>query len=64
MKAAKFLETIERQFGIKLEIERSAKNWIYTTITKEDGYKIFPYLAKNSIRYEKHLNNGYYIILK
>ena len=63
MKKEEFLEKIKHQFGIELEIERSAKNWIYVRIEKQDQYKILPYLEKNKIRYEKHLNDGFFIIL-
>ena len=63
MKKKDFLEKIKHQFDITLEVERSAKNWIYVRIEKQDQYKILPYLEKNKIRYEKHLNNGFFIIL-
>ena len=63
MKKEEFLEKIKHQFGIELEVERSAKNWIYVVIGKTEQYKILPYLEKNKIRYEKHLNNGFYVIL-
>ena len=63
MKKEEFLEKIKHQFEIELEIERSAKNWIYVRIEKQDQYKILPYLEKNKIRYEKHLNNGFFIII-
>ena len=62
MKKKDFIETIKHQFGIALEVERSAKNWIYVKIGREERYKVLPYLEKNKIRYEKHLNDGYYII--
>ena len=63
MKKEEFLEKIKHQFGIELEVERSAKNWIYVVIGKTEQYKILPYLEKNKIRYEEHLNNGFYVIL-
>ena len=63
MKKEEFLEKIKHQFEIELEIERSAKNWIYVRIEKQDQCKILPYLEKNKIRYEKHLNNGFFIII-
>lgn len=62
MKREEFLEKIKHQFGIELEIERSAKNWIYVVIGRTEQYKILPYLENNNIRYEKHLNDGFYII--
>ena len=63
MKKEEFLEKIKHQFGIELEIERSEKNWIYVVIVRTEQYKILTYLEKNKIRYEKHLNNGFYVIL-
>ena len=63
MKREEFLKKIKHQFGIELEIERSAKNCIYVVIGRTEQYKILPYLEKNKIRYEKHLNNGFFIIL-
>ena len=62
MKKKDFIETIKHQFGIVLEVERSARNWIYVRIGIEEQYKVLPYLEKNKIIYEKHLNNGYYIV--
>ena len=63
MKKKDFIEIIKHQFGITLEIERSARNWIYVVIGRTEQYKILPYLEKNKIRYEKHLNDGFFIIL-
>ena len=63
MKAKDFLEKVKHQFNITLEVERSAKNWIYVYIKRAEQYKILPYLERNNIRYEKHLNDGFYIVL-
>ena len=63
MKKKDFLEKIKHQFDITLEVERSAKNWIYVYIKRTEQYKILPYLEKNKIRYEKHLDDGFFIIL-
>lgn len=62
MKKKDFLEKIKHQFDITLKVERSAKNWIYVYIERTEQYKILPYLENNNIRYEKHLNDGFYII--
>ena len=63
MKANELIQKIEDQFNIKIVIENSKKNWIYVRITREEQYKVMPYLCKLNIRYEKHLNNGFFIVL-
>lgn len=63
MKCDELLERIEKQTGIKLIPERQSSKWIYITLPRHN-ITVLSYLAKIGVRYEQHMKDSYYLILK
>ena len=64
-----FINYIEDQTKIKLTNDKdnfmnNKRNSLYTEIDKEDQLPLFSFLKKQSIKYEQHLGNKYWIYIK
>ena len=63
MTAQNLVDKIEQQLNVKVTLERSTRKWAYIVVPRHN-ITVLSYLAKIGMKVEKHLNDGYYVILK